>query len=531
MANLGDTGGEAEPRGPAEGVDQGVGPEQAEAADGRTGVEPGGGVDRGGGSDGGGARDFGVGPETVDLGGGGGPGGGAIEFGVGPETVDPGGGGAGPAGGRELTSRAVAGAARAGDAGRSRAGPGAARRRDVRGVSRILPDLDDDLLLQLFYKGARSQWTSADLDTLSPVRLSPRQRQALARLLTPIYFGEQTAMAGASAILPTLMQARETSAQLYLASFIMDEARHFEVLTRLYRALECDPLGLRDLPELLQYHHRLRQGDRMDWVWGILFSDLVGKHFYRAFAAGSAADAGFAGAPAVSGASSDRPARAIHDPVLASLSTRVLQDEARHLAFAEHYLRRNLASAPEARRRALLEMRDQLFHLLEAMTERVRADAAELELDADAYLGRVWTDVEAFGARIGLTAPPPAPPNDGPTDTPNDVPTDTPNDDPPGDLSPHLPHADDEYHTGRHADRHAERHAQDDFSMARHADAAAAIERHTNGDDHTDRHVERHAKDLRASQNGLSTSQNGLSACFGCVLALMCSRRLAVSPS
>jgi hypothetical protein len=107
--------------------------------------------------------------------------------------------------------------------------------------------------------------------------------------------------------------------------------------------------------------------------------------------------------------SSDRSRRAVRDPVLASLSTRILQDEARHLGFAEHYLRRNLASAPEAPRRALLEMGDQLFH--------------------------------------------------------------------------------------------------------------------------TGRHVDRHANDLRASQNGSSTSQNGLSACFGCVLALMCGRRLSVSPA
>ena len=159
------------------------------------------------------------------------------------------------------------------------------RARDVRGVSRILPDLDDDLLVRLFHKGARSQWTSQDLDLITPLRLKQPQRRALARLMTPIYFGEQTAMAGASTILPQLMLARETSAQLYLASFIMDEARHFEALTRLYKALGHDPLGLRDLPEVLMYLHRLRQGDRIDWVWGILFSDLVGKHFYRSFSA------------------------------------------------------------------------------------------------------------------------------------------------------------------------------------------------------------------------------------------------------
>ena len=191
----------------------------------------------------------------------------------------------------------------------------------------------------------------------------------------------------------------------------MDEARHFEVLTRLYRTLECDPLGLRDLPELLVYHHRLRQGDRIDWVWGILFSDLVGKHFYRAFA-GATSD------PFRTGATSD--------PFLAGLSTRILQDESRHLAFAEHYLRRNLASASDSRRRALLEMRDDLFRLLEAMTARVRADAAELELDADLYLGRVWADVDSFGRRIGLTAPPSEPSSDPPADRPGHLLRDPP---------------------------------------------------------------------------------------------------------
>jgi hypothetical protein len=259
---------------------------------------------------------------------------------------------------------------------------------DPRGVSRIFPDLEDDLLLNLFHKGARAQWTSRDLDFGSPLQLRSRQREALARLLTPVYFGEQTAMVGASGILPQLMRARETTAQLYLASFIMDEARHFEALTRLYRALGHDPLGLRDMPELLLYHHRLRQGDRADWVWGILFSDVIAKHFYRSFGL------------------------ALAEPVWSGLSKRILRDESRHLAFAEHYLRRNVARMEPARRQALLGMRDDLFRLLQAMTERVRADAAELDVDADDYLARVSADVQSFAVRIGLAEG--GPPANGP---------------------------------------------------------------------------------------------------------------------
>jgi hypothetical protein len=103
----------------------------------------------------------------------------------------------------------------------------------------------------------------------------------MASLLTPVYFGEQTAMAGASSILISAMAAGEATAQLYLAAFIMDEARHFETLTRLYRALGHDPLGIRQIPELLRYHHRIRQGDGVDWVWGILFGGVIANHFYK----------------------------------------------------------------------------------------------------------------------------------------------------------------------------------------------------------------------------------------------------------
>ncbi|MBV9174017.1 MAG: ferritin-like domain-containing protein [Chloroflexi bacterium] len=249
-----------------------------------------------------------------------------------------------------------------------------------RTITRVLPDLEDDLLLELFHKGARTQWTSRDLDWTPSLRLNDRQREALARLLTPVYFGEQTAMAGASGILPQLMQAGETSAQLYLSSFIMDEARHFEALTRLYGTLGFDPLGVRQVPELLRYYHRLRQGDRLDWAWGILFSDLNAKRFYRALSLRHA------------------------DPLFGDLAARIVRDESRHLAFAEHYLRRNLARTDAARRRSLLAMRDELFRTLQAMTERVRADAVALEVDADDYLAGVWADVEASAERIGLVA-------------------------------------------------------------------------------------------------------------------------------
>src|SRR5438093_1277966 len=133
------------------------------------------------------------------------------------------------------------------------------------------------------------------------------------------------------------------------------------------------------MPELLRYHHRIRRGDRADWVWGILFSDVIAKHFYRSFGAAQA------------------------DPLFGAMSRKILLDESRHLAFADHYLRRNVARMEPARRLLLVGMRDDLFRILTSMTERVRADAAEFGVDADDYLTRVWVDVEGSSKRIGLT--------------------------------------------------------------------------------------------------------------------------------
>jgi hypothetical protein len=257
---------------------------------------------------------------------------------------------------------------------------------------RIFPELSDDLMLRLFHKGAAASWTSRDLEWDRPAALDARQRRALARLLTPVYLGEQTAMAGASAVLPRLLAAGETSAQLYLSTFILDEARHFEALTRLYQAFGQEPMRLREMPDMLRYHHRLRQGDRIDWVWGILISDLYAKLFYRSFVA-------------------SRPGS-----LFGHVSARILEDESRHQAFALLYLRRHVPELEPARRRALVGMRDELLRLIEGGLNQVREDCDVLEFDGDALQARMALELGHFGRRIGLDPESGAP--DGPPDGP-----------------------------------------------------------------------------------------------------------------
>jgi hypothetical protein len=257
---------------------------------------------------------------------------------------------------------------------------------------RIFPKLDEnDLYVRLFHKAVASQWSSEDVDWEAPVGLSPRQAQALTRILTPVYLGEQTAMNGAATTLPSIAGAGETTAQLYLSTFLLDEARHFEALTRLYRRLGHNPVELRELPEMLRYHHRLRQGDRYDWLWGILISDLFAREFYLSF-------------------SKVQP-RAL----FGQMSARILVDESRHQAFAHAYLKNALPKLSPERRQALLRMRDELLQIMRAMNRHLRPDAEVLGIDGEAFVRDLERQIDAHSQGIGLRGDgrPPEPPEDG----------------------------------------------------------------------------------------------------------------------
>jgi hypothetical protein len=246
-------------------------------------------------------------------------------------------------------------------------------------VLRLFPKIDrDDLIVRLFYKAVANQWSAEDLDWDAPIGLTPRQAQALTNIITPVYLGEQSAMNGAATVLPSVISAGETAAQLYLSTFLLDEGRHFDALTRLYEHLGNEPVPVRKMPEMLRYHHRLSQGDRIDWLWGILISDLFAREFYLTF-------------------SKVQP-RAL----FGQLSTQILRDESRHQAFAHTYLKNAIPQLPDARRLALVDMKDELLEIMEAMNRRLRPDSEALGIDGDAFMKDLIANIEAHAAAIGL---------------------------------------------------------------------------------------------------------------------------------
>lgn len=247
-------------------------------------------------------------------------------------------------------------------------------------ILRVFPDLKDERLMSLFYKGVKAQWASDSVDWTAPIGLSEDQKTALAHVLTPVYLGEQTAMAGAGTILPQMMFAQETEAQLYLGTMLLDEARHFETLTRLYLTMERRPYELRDLRTMYKYHHRLLLArERHEWVWGILISDLFAKHFYSTFA--------------------DR----YPETLFGSLSKRILVDEARHQAFSQRYLSQAMGHLNDTQRQGLLALAKDLLEIVNELYRHLNEDTVSLGLDGAHIIRSLERDIARKAEKIGLS--------------------------------------------------------------------------------------------------------------------------------
>jgi ribonucleotide reductase beta subunit family protein with ferritin-like domain len=245
-------------------------------------------------------------------------------------------------------------------------------------VIRVFPNVDDTKLLELFRKGVEGQWSAAQIDWEWPLLLDRQEQRALAHVLTPVYFGEQTAMVGASSVMPQFFAAHHTEAQLYLATFLLDEARHFETLTRFYQKMDVRPLEVRDLKDMFRYQARLfKSREKVEWLWGILLSDILARHFYRTLV------------------------QAHPNSLFARIASRILRDEARHLAFAELYLKDALARQPELAP-AFLKMRDELLFLMHAIYASLKDKANVVGIDGTVLFAGVSNDIEKRVRRLRL---------------------------------------------------------------------------------------------------------------------------------
>ena len=182
-------------------------------------------------------------------------------------------------------------------------------------IFKVLPDLKKRRHMTLWHKALRAQWSAEDLNWSAPHRLtSDTTKDSLARILTPILMGEQSALYSVSALIPILGKTSEVESQFYLTTWAVDEARHTELFARFYQRIEREPLPIRRFPSGYLFQSTIVSNEPAEWLAGVLVSECMAKIAVEEFK------------------------RLDLDPVLSEISRGILEDEARHLAFNHIYL-------------------------------------------------------------------------------------------------------------------------------------------------------------------------------------------------
>jgi 1,2-phenylacetyl-CoA epoxidase catalytic subunit len=197
-------------------------------------------------------------------------------------------------------------------------------------------------------------------------------REALIATLCNYCIGETAALEGASGLVAI---APNRQAKIFLATQVVDEARHLEVFLHRLKAL-----GVEDAEaeiernanrSLVEFRRRLLQlVEGRDWEAAIFAQNVILESMEFATFQAHMSSA---------------------DPVTAEILSGVLKDERRHMGFGENDLGRRLNAAPHVRNR-LTRVRDELDYLvLETFEESL--DALRIPRSERPQLGRHYLEM------------------------------------------------------------------------------------------------------------------------------------------
>ena len=238
-------------------------------------------------------------------------------------------------------------------------------------IYKVLPDLKKKRQMQLWHKALRDQWSAEDLDWQQPRRVTKGSSlDTLARVLTPVLMGEQSALYSVSSLIPILGHQSEVEGQFYLTTWAVDEARHTELFTRYYGRIEREPMSIRRCPEGYLFQSRIVSNEPAEWLSGVLVSEVLALRFMIEFK------------------------RLDLDPVLSDICDGIIRDESRHLGFNHIYLEdrfgRLFTGGGEEGEALAQQLRDRVVYVLEGADKLLRsmdAELAELGTDREELFG------------------------------------------------------------------------------------------------------------------------------------------------
>lgn len=246
-------------------------------------------------------------------------------------------------------------------------------------IYKVLPSLDKPRHMNLWHKAIRSQWSPEEIEwSRRPYLARGALKDQLARVISPVLMGEQAALYSVTRMIEILGRQSDTESQFYLTSMAMDEARHTELFSRWYRRLHREPLPIRRLPHSYLFQCKVLSDDPSEWLAGSLVSEVIAKLTLQELR------------------------RVDVESVLTEIATRVLGDEARHLAFnhlfiEDHFWWRYKQPGTDGEQWAdhLRQRLDGVLETVPPMLQALAADLADVGIDRQALFIAVRDETRA----------------------------------------------------------------------------------------------------------------------------------------
>lgn len=231
-------------------------------------------------------------------------------------------------------------------------------------IYKALPTLAKTRLMRVWHQALSRSWSPTEVDwDAEGVPSRGVQLDALGRILSPILTGEQAGLYSIAQIIRKLGETSEVESQLYLSTQMVDESRHLELFTRYYHRIEREPLSIRRMPSGYLFQSKIMADEPVDWLPGSLVSEVVAKRSLE-----------------------ELRARDI-DPVFTEFTGRILEDEARHLAFNHLWVEDRVAGKGTDGRRLPAE----------AEAERIRGRVEEVLAMVPPILDALEPDMIVIG--------------------------------------------------------------------------------------------------------------------------------------
>ncbi len=225
---------------------------------------------------------------------------------------------------------------------------------------------------RFFYNALSLQWNpEKEIDWNAPLGIDDSLCRAMADILSPIIVGEYSAFHG---IPPRILSFRDYEVKQYLAAQLVDETRHAEAfdlyLARIHGKKQYRK-NLRNV-HILRFFNELKKLDNMDeWIAGLYLTEIMSHVLLSAYA------------------------QNVKCRLTQHLFKLILSDEARHISFANYYLKEILKSASGEDRKNMAKIPGRILKLTEGMVHSYGESGKAFGIDPGSLFAKIKHEFDA----------------------------------------------------------------------------------------------------------------------------------------